>query len=224
MKARGAKMKTSGIKFLVLAAVFMMVLAGVAQGFTINSNQTLSMKIESNFGYDAFSVYWGLDAWQGTLTLRLLSDTGEMLVAPWSPIQNSYGSVEDHWRSDFVKGSFGYAGFNGEFLTLEFLVSDGSSDFFSFLDKTYNTDEDIFEDGPFASSFYTDIFSVNWSNRQVDDIQSTIVYSNISQNGNTFTAAPVPEPATLILLTSGMVGLVLYRKRKKPVSRVQDHG
>jgi len=210
-------MKTNGIKSLVLAMAVLMAMIGSAQALTLNANDTLSATLESSVGFDSFTVYWGLDSWEGDLNMTIYDNSDPDIryeaVDIFNPFESSdewiYG---DNFRSDFLAGSYGVPYFIGDTLTLEFAVTSGQ---YNFKNNAYSADSGIEENGPIVASYYTTPVTgeplERWSNKGFEE---DTIYSYITETEEGFTAHPTPEPTTWVLLAIGLVGLMAVRKKQ----------
>jgi PEP-CTERM motif len=201
-------------KFLVLAAVFTLIVGsvGIAGAFTwteeYNGNQVVDANHSSfDFGFDLLALNWmtgvgtnsnltltqdavlGLDGYKSGTFYATFYDTDKVIPEEASIKFTTYGYIggvsEEVFSDIFVFNAGGI--FSGDYIDYSYSLSQSQLDSLIILGYDYVT-------------ITADNFGLG-----ANDFSITKV-------GLTVSTEAVPEPATLILLGSGFLGLVGFRK------------
>ena len=203
MKARGAKMKTSGIKFLVLVVALFFLMGSVAHALSLSENQSLTATLESSIGFGSFTFFWGVDGWSNGANMDYtLYDTEDNEL-----VRNDIAWLYEYTSGSYnVRSDFDFPTYTENYVKLVFSVAKGEV---LFKDMALDWEKSENVNGPLSASLY----DVSTSTANKEAVERT-VYSQVIQNGNSFNASPVPEPATWALFTIGIIGLAALRNNK----------
>ena len=169
---------------------------------------TTSMALMLVDGTDVGTV----DTFIGSATKAEVGSSGDQDELDWvNSVLESLG-VEEHYMTSKEDTPDGYGWekvYTDEKFPVQYTYAHSISyDTEYFLVKTGNNDNT--EDQYFL---YNNISNLNWAviNLNVQSITNLEKLSHI----DTFDIAPVPEPATMLLLGAGLVGLAGFRKKIK---------
>lgn len=142
---------------------------------------------------DSYSASRGYGGWYDAFFVNMNQD-GFILDDKWlDPVtEPTYGGGTVTEKVNLVGSTFLWGGKDWGFCSLEKLVDN----FTLSLSRDYNPSKDVY-------------VSVGWKTN-LDNLYSSGGSVEFANN-----VAPVPEPATLLLLGAGLTGLVGMRKRKK---------
>jgi len=188
---------------LVLVVALFFLMGSVAHALTLSENQSLTATLESSIGFESFTFFWGVDGW---------SNGADMDYTLYDTEDNELDSSDIGWLNKYPSGSynvrsnFEFPTYTENYIKLVFSVSTGEV---LLKDMALDWEKSENVNGPLSVSYY-DVPIITANKVAVE----RTVYYQISQNGNGFSASPVPEPATWILLTIGIIGLAAMRKTK----------